>query len=300
MESTGLAFARQVVRLGWKVIPAYVTAGGEKIPLAGGQWQNKGTLDETVLESWWERRPWAWPATVSGRGSSLVLDVDGPAGVDWFRELVNRVGWQPGGLCYRTPGKGGGIHVCWSWPSWLTTDFSQAKVVLEGGEVQLRGTGHFTVLCGARRPDLPVGERDYVLLEEPSLVRSEREPSQALVDAFLAEAKASWSGRDGSSYAGGLVSLTPDEAWALGSLVDGRKNACAGLAWSEACRGASEEEIVEVVLRFNSECCIPPLKEDLVLKKIQYAIQRVERAQEIFSGEGYELIKKMNWARGCK
>lgn len=272
MEPAGLSFARTVVRLGWKVIPAFVTASGEKIPMAGGKWQEKGTLDETVLEEWWERRPWAWPGTVSGVGSSLVMDCDGPAGVDWFRELVERVGWQPGGLVYRTPGKGGGLHVVWNYPGWLVREFSQAKVILDGGEVQLRGNGHFTLLCGARRPDLPAGERDYTLLEEPQVGVS-REPPRVLVDAFLKEAQQSIVG---DSYSGGMVALTPEEAWGLGLLQDGRKNACAGLAWGLAIRGGDESEVLEVVERFNQECCVPPLRGDVVAKKVAYAVKRAE------------------------
>lgn len=271
-EPAGLTFARQIIRLGWKVIPAFVTASGEKVPLAGGKWVEKATLDETVLEEWWERRPWAWPGTVSGVGSSLVMDCDGPAGVDWFRELCGRVGWQSGGLVYRTPGKGGGLHCVWSWPAWLTREFSQAKVILDGGEVQLRGNGHFTLLCGARRPDLAVGERDYVLLEEP-VVGVPREAPRLLVDAFLTEAHTSVVG---DSYSGGLVALTPEEAWGLGLLQDGRKNACAGLAWGVAVRGAGEEEVMEIVMRFNEECCVPQLKEDIIRKKVTYAVQRAE------------------------
>lgn len=291
-EPAGLCFARQVVRLGWKVIPAFVNASGEKIPLCGGRWPEKATLDERVLEEWWERRPWAWPGTVSGVGSSLVMDVDGPVAVEWFRDLVEKAGgWVSGGLLYRTPGKGGGLHVVWDYPSWLVREFSQAKVILEGGEVQLRGNGHYTLLCGARRPDLPVGERDYTLLEEPQVGVS-REPPRRLVDLFLEQAV---SGRVGESYAGGLVALTVEEAWGLGLLQDGRKNACAGLAWGLAIRGEPEEAVREIVMRFNEECCTPSLSNAVVEKKVSYAVQRAEAFRVKEEKVARQVMNDLGW-----
>lgn len=273
-EPVGLTFARQIVRYGWKIAPGFVTAQGVKLPLAGN-WVKNATKDEEKLEAWWAAKPWMWPGCVSGPGSSLVFDLDGEEAVTWFRELANRIGWESGGLTYLTPGRSGGCHSVWSWPTFLDPNFGQAKLHLPGGaEAQLRGGATWTLLCGARRPDCR--GREYIMLEEPTQEPAPEAP-QRLVEAFLELAESSPVGRG----TGELKEISPEDAWNLGRVVDGRKNFVACLAWYCALRGSSEGEVYNVCRRFNEEICCPPLPDGLIVIKSRYAVERAAKAREV-------------------
>lgn len=271
-EPAGLTVARLIVGYGWKVVPGFVASSGDKVPVAGGDWVRKATLDVGQLETWWAERPYLWPGTVSGIGSSFVLDADGPAAVSWIRELASGPGcWNTGGLVYRTPGRGGGLHCVWNWPSWLERDFRQAKVRGVSGEVQLRGNGHWTLLAGARRKD---GE--YTVVQEP-LNGVSTEPPRCLIDAIIANAIVAVGGSYGGS---GLEEVSPSEAWEGAPWIDGRKNLLAGLAWYLAIRGGSLEEVLEECLNFASGGCDPPLDSEFVRNKVEYTVNRAEKRRE--------------------
>lgn len=49
-EPAGLTMARMVVGYGWKVVPGFVSRGGDKVPVCGGDWVRKATLD---VGQWW-------------------------------------------------------------------------------------------------------------------------------------------------------------------------------------------------------------------------------------------------------
>lgn len=269
-EPAGLAMARLVVSYGWKVVPGFVAASGDKIPVAGGDWVRKATLDVRQLETWWGERPYLWPGTVSGIGSSFVLDADGPEAVAWVRSIASGSGcWNNGGLVYRTPGRGGGLHCVWNWPSWLAPDFRQAKVVGSTGEVQLRGNGHWTLLAGARRKD---GE--YSVVSEPEGGVS-TEPPRCLIDAILEQAVVSVGGSYGGS---GLSEMSPEEAWEGAPWNDGRKNLLAAIAWYMAIRGEDSAKVMSVCMEFAlNGGCEPALSEDFVQRKVEYTVNRAER-----------------------
>lgn len=209
-----------------------------------------------------------WPGVVSGVNSCLVLDADGPKAVDWLRECIGREGWTPGGLVYRTPGRGGGLHCVWSWPDYLGRDFRQAKVALEGGEVQIRGNGHWTLLAGAKRPD-----GVYEIVEEPSLEGGPIKAPEKLIRAILRESVVS----TGKVMSSDLESISPEDAWEGAPYADGRKNLVAGLAWYLAIRGVDEDEVASQCIAFGRECCTPPLSEETCVKKAKYAVDRAEK-----------------------
>lgn len=294
IEPPGLVVAKKIAGYGWRVVPAFCSKEGEKVPLAGN-WVVNATVEETQLERWWSERPWTWPGTVSGVGSSIVFDCDGADAVDWFRALCARVGWVNGAsLTYTTPGRSGGLHSVWSWPEWLGRDFRQAKVYLEsGGEVQLRGQDHFTLLCGARRPDCP--GRGYRIIEEPDGVLGPQELPEGLGRAFLKESIVS-VGTHTVGVSSDLKEIAPSEVWAGAPYSDGRKNVCAGLAWYLAIRGEPVEGVIECCVRFGAECCVPTLSEETCRKKAEYAHRRAEQYRMKEAAEVERSIGR--WARG--
>lgn len=287
-DSPGLQMALKVASWGWRVAPGFCSKQGEKIPLMGN-WVTNATTDEVVLREAWANRSWLWPGVVSGVNSCLVLDCDGPEAVDWFRALVAREGWIRGGLIYRTPGRGGGLHCVWNWPDFLGPDFRQAKVILEGGEVQIRGNGHWTLLAGARRPD-----GVYEVLEVPDEIEGPTVAPKSLIQAVLRESVVS----TGRTVSGDLEELSPEEAWDLAPLSDGRKNAVAGLAWYLAIRGMDLEAVVDFCVRFGRECCVPQLAEEHCVKKAEYA---VSRAVVVKARQQAEIDRSIGrWASGRK
>lgn len=293
-DPAGLIVAKKIASWGWRVAPGFVTRDGAKIPLCGGDWTKKATTDVGELEAWWKERPWLWAGTVSGPNSSIVIDCDGPTGVDAFREVVREYGWSSGSLCYRTPGRGGGLHVAWSWPGWLDRSFRQAKWFVEGGEVQIRGTGHWTLLGGTPRPDLPGGHPGYQFLEEPDEHRGPGEAPEELLRAIMARSVVSL-GTSANGFASELREITPEEAWGHAPWVDGRKNALAGLAWYASIRGQDPEPLCE---SFNKECCMPPLAESIVRAKVKYARERAGKARVEMQEKYDSMMRSMNWRRG--
>jgi hypothetical protein len=158
----------------------------------------------------------------------------------------------------------------WTWPDFLGRDFRQAKVYVDGGEVQIRGNGHWTLFCGAKRPD-----GVYEVLETPG----EEGPIQApegLLRTILRESVVS----TGRVLSADLEELSPEEAWAQAPWLDGRKNAVAGLAWYCAIRGYDPQDVVNMCVNFGNECCQPVLAEETCRKKAEYAVSRAERLKK--------------------
>ena len=277
--------ALKVAKWGWRVAPGFCSKAGEKVPLMGN-WVQNATTDPEVLREAWANRSWMWPGVVSGIGSCLVLDCDGPPAVDFLRECVSSEGWVSGGLVYRTPGRSGGLHCVWDWPDFLGRDFRQAKVNLNGGEVQIRGNGHWTLLCGAKRPD---GE--YTVIETPDETIGPITAPESLLRRILKESVVS----TGKVTQGDLQEISPEDAWAQAPYHDGRKNLVAGLAWYLAIRGTTEDEVASVCVSFGRECCLPPLSEETCVKKAKYAWQRAERARIEGDAKTNELLRL--WSR---
>lgn len=266
-DPAGLKMALTVASWGWRVAPGFCSKAGEKVPLAG-DWVNNATTDPDKLRAWWDARGWLWPGVVSGVHSCIVLDCDRPSSVSWLRECASSEGWPSGGLVYRTPGRGGGLHCLWTWPDYLGRDFRQAKVRLpDGGEIQIRGNGHWTLLAGAWRPD-----GKYEIVEEPGESGPVTAP-EGLIRKILAESVVS-VGRTRSTE---LESISPEDAWAGAPYTDDRKNLTAGLAWYLAIRGADLDEVTRQCVAFGRECCIPPLADETCEKKAEYAVKRAEQ-----------------------
>lgn len=297
-EPAGLVLAKQFASWGMRVIPAFVTKDDDKIPLAGRDWVGKASTDFEVLERWWDERPWARVGLVSGLDSLWLLDIDGPEAVDFWRGFVVRHGgWVPGTLCYRTPGKLGGMHILYRPPrtvsqgGWYSgADIPQAKVRLPGGgEVQLRGKAHWSLVIGPRRPS---GE--YELLEEPG-PNGPIEAPESLFKPFLAEAELVAAVGVGG---GDLEELREEDAFSGRVWTDGRKNAVAGLAWALSIRGASYEEVLEKCEHFAKVACSPCLDLEVVRRKVDYTWIRVSRVREQMAAEkAREMVDIEKWIK---
>lgn len=287
--------ARRLVALGIKVVPGFCNSDGNKVPLAGGDWSKLATRSDEKLVEWWTARPWAWVGVVSGPGSCLVVDCDAPSGVAAFREVVQNCGeWSNGEIfCYKTPGRLGGLHVISKWPNWLEENFTQAKWYVEGGEVQIRGSGHFTLFGGTKRPDLRMAEnKDYEFLSTPEEELGEL--AESVIRTVLMESLVS-HGR-GSGYGSEMQALSIEEAEEQGIWEDGRKNGLAGVCWYYAIRGCSVDIVLERANQF-SRICSPELSESLIEAKAKYAFSRAEAA---FARERENAMKMLNlWKRGA-
>lgn len=269
-DPIGLEMALKFASWGWKVIPAWIAPDGSKVPLLR-DWPNKATVSSEVLRGWWNDKSWGHPGIVSGVGSAIVIDADGSEAVSWLRELSRNTGGIGNTLCYRTPGRTGGLHIIGAWPTWLSSDFRQAKVVGVNGEVQIRGNGHFTMSIGCKRRD---GE--YTLVQEPLGIPGEI--PRSLLEEIISHAVVGV----GNSYGGsGMEEVSPSEAWEGAPWIDGRKNLLAGLAWYLAIRGEDSEKVLSECLSFALGGCEPPLEEGFVHSKVEYTIARAEsrRAQ---------------------
>lgn len=286
-EPSGLLVALQLASWNWRVAPGFCSRAGEKIPLCG-DWVQNATTDPEKLKAWWNDRSWLWPGIVSGSNSCLVLDCDGKAAIDLLRSFIDSTGWSGGGMVYKTPGRGGGLHCVWSWPDYLGHDFRQAKVHVEGGELQIRGNGHWTLFAGASRPD-----GVYEIVEEPGAMGPTQAPED-LIRTILRESVVSV----GKVTSSDLESISPEDAWDGAPYTDGRKNLVAGLAWFLAIRGSEDSEVINSCVRFGAECCIPPLSEETCVKKAEYAVARAAR----FKAKQQEEMERSigRWASGRK
>jgi bifunctional DNA primase/polymerase-like protein len=294
-ETPGLVLAKLVASWGGRVVPAFCTKSGEKIPL-GGTWTETATRDVEQLERWWTERPWCWVGLVTGSDSLIAFDIDGPEGVDWFRALCTREGWPSGCLAYKTPGRSGGMHCVLSWPDFLGRDFRQAKVYCGGGEVQLRGNGHFILLAGARRPDIPERVNNaYEIISEPMPGSGVGLAPERLLRAFLRESVVS-VGPSRTYSRSELSEISPEKAWVGRPYVrdaaePGRKNTLAGLAWYLAIRGGSLVDVMDVCVRFGAECCEPPLSEELCERKAKDAVNKAEKYRRRSLAETERIFK---------
>lgn len=262
MDPLGLQTAKALVNLGIEVIPAfYSRKDNSKVPL-GGSWTQTKTKSIEQLEKWWITHPWAWVGVVSGPNSCLVIDADGNDGVDWLRNFINNWDCQDC-LVYRTPRPG--LHIICKWPSILGEKFKTAKIIHNLGEVQFRGSNHFTLFYGAP------GRTGYEMLIEPKNNELGKIPNN-LVGKFLDVADTSTL--SGSENKGELSEISAEDAWKLAPFVDGRKNTLAGLSWYLAIRGYNLDDIIYITTRFGEECCVPSLTEETCRKKSEYAFNR--------------------------
>lgn len=296
VEPVGLTVALGLAELGIRVIPAWINKEGDKVPLAGN-WVENATTQPAQLRRRWEdilrgrsgSTRWLWPGVVSGPGSCLVFDADGPAAVDSLRTMVKDVDWNlEGCFVYRTPGRGGGLHIVCSWGN-VPDLFGQSKV--DG--VQLRGRGHWAMFCGAQRKD---GDYEMIKGDVTQLLP----PPAAITSLFMTSEPSVYMGGGGN---GEIKMLSLDEAKELGVLMDDRKNTAASLVWGLAAgeKIEDEEEVARQVKEWNQEYCDPPLPDKTIEAKAAYGVRRAKDARELWDSEqleeGMRVMRIMGWKR---
>ena len=72
-------------------------------------WEYSATQDHTTIREWWAENPNANVGLATGPSRLLVVDVDGPEGVESLKALQLEFGSFPPTLCHRTGG--GGMHL---------------------------------------------------------------------------------------------------------------------------------------------------------------------------------------------
>jgi hypothetical protein len=155
MNDIMLASALDYASVGWQVIPLHhpVEDGCScrrecASPFKHPRTRNgldDATTDPTTIRRWWERGPWSNIGIVTGARSGLVvLDVDGPAGLDNWDELEDRHGTTPSSFLVTTPR--GGIHLYLAHPGRRVPN-SAGKLA---PNVDVRGDGGYVVAPPSR------------------------------------------------------------------------------------------------------------------------------------------------------
>lgn len=277
-EPIGLTMARWVVSNGGHVMPCYINKDLDKFPLVKGG-VNAATRDIRTIETWWAERGYACVGVASRVDGWICFDADGPAAREWLHKLVIDTGGVGEGLYYETPGRTGGAHLWYSWPSWLSPIHS-AKVRGSVGEVQLRGIGCFSLLPCNRR------DGEYKMLNVPENGLSDLSRELYLAFAKVAE-------QTTVAVTGDLREISVEQAFSQ-TWSENRKNCLAGLLWNVLIRGMDSDEALELVNRWNRECCQPPLEENIIRRKWEYTVGRATAARDKIADESAQYS---NWMK---
>jgi hypothetical protein len=219
---------------GWRVHPL---KPGEKVPILP-KWPERATTDPEIIRAWWEKRPTANVGIACGGPANLlVLDVDGPEGVE---ALAGR--HLPPTVTARTPR--GGLHYLFTYSGSEPIGNSAGRL---GPKLDTRGTGGYVVAApstngngGAYAWVLPPGEVDL----EPA--------PRWLVDALT-----------NGAASGGLVVTAregvADKLQRLDTIPPGtRHDMFLGMAGDLRRRGYQPEEIRATLHASNALRCSPP------------------------------------------
>jgi hypothetical protein len=156
MNDIMLASALDYASVGWHVIPLHhpLEDGGCSCrrncesPYKHPRTRNgldDATTDEATIQRWWGRGPWSNIGIVTGaRSGIVVLDVDGPEGLDNWDELEQRHGSTPSSFLVTTPR--GGIHLYLAHPGRRVPN-SAGKLARN---VDVRGDGGYVVAPPSR------------------------------------------------------------------------------------------------------------------------------------------------------
>lgn len=125
VENELLLQALEYARRGFRVFPLYTPVDGGcscgngncnapgKHPRVKG-WKREATTDESTIRNWWSKWPSANVGIATGKESGLVVvDLDGPLGIDNWESLCDQYGFKPDTLIVTT---GRGRHLYFSHP----------------------------------------------------------------------------------------------------------------------------------------------------------------------------------------
>jgi predicted P-loop ATPase len=225
-----------LAREGWRMFPV---RGRGKSPLISA-WPTEATSEEAQLRAWSATYPDCNWAVATGVGSGVFcLDLDGPAGLEWYGNISN------GSAQTRQVKTHRGRHLYYQWPENGTELRNSAGKIAPG--VDLRGEGGYAVLPGSRHPE----GSTYEWLSPATC------PVQAASSALIEQAIAA------SKKIETIPGRTNDDP--SDSIPAGERNSTlTSLAGSMRRRGMTEEAIAAALLAENQRRCDPPLSDDEV------------------------------------
>jgi hypothetical protein len=229
--------ASYYARLGWRVHPCWwvlpdgncacgapgcTTANNRagKHPIFGG-WQNRATIDRTLIDRWWSRSPDANVAIATGSVSGIfVFDVDGPEGERTLVELERRHGPLPELYPMQWTGGGrGGWQAFFAYPEGRTISNSAGRL---GPKLDTRGEGGYVLAA----PNVTAEAYRWEVDRAPGVLPPEPAPDWLvdLLDPPPAERPAYTADHhehDGDRY---VLRALEAELALIASAPDGRRN----------------------------------------------------------------------------
>ena len=236
MLKAALAYAKEH---SWRVLPL-----NGKVPFPRTHGHNDATTDEKQIRRWWRTYPNANVGIATGRASNLVVvDVDGPEGGDFLREMVTR-GKRLPATREATSGRPGRRHLYFAYPR--EGDVRRALKV---------------------RPSLDIlGDGGYVVAP-PSIHPKTGKPYRWTTEHDLAALPGFIRRLVRESSHNGSAPPLPE------IIEEGKRDdMLTSLAGSMRRRGASEEGILAALVAENARCS-PPL-DDADLHKIARSVAR--------------------------
>jgi hypothetical protein len=162
--TANLTAALSLAATGLPVFPA----GPDKRPLLVG-WQEKASIEEEQIRSWWSTHPAALPAIIVGRAGLIVIDCDrhpgGNDGIEAFNELLSANGGSLSDVPMTKTARGG-AHLFFKQPK--GEPLGNRRGELPDG-VDVRGVGGFVIAPGAVLAD---GKRWQSVNGRPSLAQA--------------------------------------------------------------------------------------------------------------------------------
>ncbi len=142
--NTLLHAALELAGRGFAIFPS---APGTNIPMVK-RWPDVATTQPDQIGAWWRQWPRANVSHCAGRSGVVVIDLDGPAGIESWRSLQRRHGAVPTTLTVLSP-RAGGVHLYFAAPPFYVA--STAGKLAPG--VDVRGSRGQAVLPPSSRPD---------------------------------------------------------------------------------------------------------------------------------------------------
>ena len=251
---------------GWPVLPLHYVRGDRcscengkacaspgKHPIAGlaPNGVKNATTDETIIRSWWQKRPKANIGVATGPNSGIFLvEIDVHDGVDGFEtlaELEAKFGALPETLTARSGG--GGRHYVFTYPAGLIG--IQWKKDIRPG-VEIRAIESFFFVAP---PSVHKSGRRYEWVNSDVVVA---DPPQWLLEL-------SKKGSDGlEGRKSRQASKLPEVA-----CPSQRHDSIVSIAGTMLSRGLSYEAALEACIAYNSKQCKPPKSEAVVIADVK-------------------------------
>lgn len=115
------------------------------------KWQHAASSDEATIRSWWARCPGSNVGILCGRDSGIiVVDLDGDAGIEAFRKIVDANGGSDGEPLRAISGSGKGRHLVYAYTPQCDNLNNRTKV--SGSPIDLKTNGGNLVVAPSIHP----------------------------------------------------------------------------------------------------------------------------------------------------